>query len=354
MGGARPGIEEAPTDAAMEDSFARCAATLAHPLAYYTTANAAHDLERVRLALGYGKVNVFGGSYGTRLGQSYARSYPTSVRALILDGVVAPERVIPAAAADAGRALDGVFQRYAADKACARAFPHLAAEFDNLLARVNAGAVTLDYAHPRTAQPVRRPLSNMQFVYAIHLSLYSPSTSQRLPYLIHSAYQGNWGPFLARGLAGTDYSPEGQLAMPLLLAIWCAEDIPRLTPAQRDADERGSFLRGHAARVAALCPLAGVPAAGPPSTTPIHAPALLLSGALDPVTPPHGAASAAKAMSNAQHLVVRQASHGVSGLGCTPRLLRAFLDQPHQALAAGCLDDLTLPAFQLGHAGTHP
>ncbi|MFC5461393.1 alpha/beta fold hydrolase [Massilia niabensis] len=347
-------IDEAANDADMRDRVARCLKALKHPLHLYTTANAAHDLERVRLALGYGKVNLFGGSYGTRLGQSYARSYPGSVRALILDGVAAPERVIPAAAADAQRALDGVFQRCAADKACAQAFPHLAAEFDALLARVNAGAVKLDFAHPRTAQPARLPLSNMLFTSTIHRSLYSPATSQRLPYLIHSAAQGNWGPFLARGSAGTDYSPEGPLALPLLVAILCAEDIPRLTPALRDADERGSFMRGNAGRIAALCPLAGVPAAAAPSATPIHAPALLLSGALDPVTPPHGAASAAKAMPKAQHLVVRQAAHGVAGLGCTPRLLREFLDQPHQQLAARCLDDIPLPAFQLGHAGTHP
>jgi pimeloyl-ACP methyl ester carboxylesterase len=347
-------LDAAANDAEMRDGFARCVKTLKHPLALYTTANAAQDLERVRLALGYGKVNVFGGSYGTRLGQAYARSYPDSVRALILDGVAAPDMVIPASAADAQRALDGVFRRCAGDQACARAFPALRTEFDTLLARVDAGAVTLDFAHPRTAQPTRMPLSNMRFAYTIHRSLYSPRDSQRLPYLIHSAAQGNWGPFLARGFAATDLSPEGELAMPLLLAVLCAEDIPRLSPALRDADERGSFLRGHAGRVAALCPFAGVPAAAAPSAVPIRAPALLLSGALDPVTPPSGAASAARAMPNAQQVVVRHAGHGVSMLACAPRLLREFLDQPHQALNARCLDEAALPAFQLGHAGTHP
>jgi pimeloyl-ACP methyl ester carboxylesterase len=347
-------VAEAPSEAAMHERFARCVKTLARPLGFYTTANAAHDLERVRLALGYGKVNVFGGSYGTRLGQQFARSYPASVRALILDGVAAPEMVIPASAANGQRALDAVFQRCENDRACARAFPGLRAEFDSLLARVNAGAVTLDFAHPRTAQPTRLPLSNMQFVYTIHRSLYAAQTSQRLPYLIHSAAQGNWGPFLARGYASTDLSPESPLAMPLLVAILCAEDIPRLTPAQQGADERASFLRGHAGRIAALCPLAAVPPAAALPATAIDAPTLLLSGALDPVTPPAGAASAARAMPKAQQVVVRQAAHGVAGLGCSPRLLREFLDQPAQALATRCLDDIALPAFQLGHAGTHP
>ena len=341
-------------EAAMREALARCLATVPHPLRFYTTALAAHDLERVRLALGYGKVNLFGGSYGTRLAQSYARSHPGSVRALVLDGVAAPDKVIPAVAGDAQRALDGVFRRCADDSACARAFPDLRAKFDTLLARVDAGAVTLDFTHPRTGQAKRLTLSNPRFVSTIHTSLYAPQTSQRLPYLIHSAYQGNWRPFLARGFSQTDLSPEGPLATPLLLAILCAEDFPRLTPALRDADEHDSFLRGYAARIAADCPLAKVSAAAAPSTTPIEAPTLMLSGALDPVTPPAAAIDAAKAMPNARHLVARHAGHGVAALGCAPRLLRAFLDRPHEAPDQRCLDEITIPPFQLGHAGPHP
>jgi pimeloyl-ACP methyl ester carboxylesterase len=347
-------IDEAASDAALMEAMTQCVKALKQPLGVYTTANAAHDIEQVRLALGYGKVNVFGGSYGTRLGQSYARQYPASVRALILDGVAAPEQVIPAGARDAQLALDGVFQRCARDTACTRAFPNLKAEFDNLLARVNAGTVKLDFPHPRTVQRTQLPLTNLRFVSTIHASLYSPQESERLPYLIHSAFEGNWGPFLARGFAGSDMSPEGYLSIPLYLAVVCAEDMPRLDPAQRDADERTSFMRGYAARIAALCPLIHVPAAPVAAATPIMAPALLLSGALDPVTPPHRAESAARAMPKAQHLVVPHAGHGVSRLGCAPRLLREFLDKPEQVLAKGCLKEIPPASFQLGHAGTHP
>jgi pimeloyl-ACP methyl ester carboxylesterase len=347
-------IDEAAGTAGMMAAFAQCMKTLGKPLGPYTTANAAHDIERVRLALGYGKVNVFGGSYGTRLGQSYARSYPGSVRALILDGVADPGQVIPAGARAAQQALDGVFQRCARDRACANAFPDLKARFDALLARVDSGAVKLDFAHPRTGARTRLPLTNMRFVSTIHASLYAPRDSQRLPYMIDSAYAGNWGPFIARAFAGSDLSPEGYLALPLYLAVVCAEDMPRLAPAQRDFDERGSFMRGYAARVAALCPLSGVAAAAATPATPIGAPALLLSGALDPVTPPERAASAARAMPKSQHLVVAHAGHGVSQLGCAPRLLREFLDQPARPLEASCLGEIAPAPFQLGPAGPHP
>ncbi|MQA39793.1 alpha/beta fold hydrolase [Rugamonas aquatica] len=347
-------IDEAPSDAAMAAAFAQCVKSIRQPLAMYNTANAAHDIERVRLALGYGPVNVFGGSYGTRLGQSYARLYPASVRSLILDAVAAPDQVIPAGAHDAQLALDGVFQRCARDAACNKAFPDLKAEFDAVLARVNSGAVTLDFPHPRTALPTRLPLTNLRFVTTIHGSLYSPLDSQRLPYLIHSAYQGNWGPFLTRGYAGSDVTPEGLMALPLYMAVVCAEDMPRLAPAMRDDDERGSFMRGHATRIASLCRMLDLPAIAPAAATTIAVPALLLSGALDPITPPHRAASAAKTMPKAQLLTVAQAGHGVSGLGCTPRLLREFLDRPDQRLAADCLNEIAPVSFQLGHAGAQP
>ena len=94
-----PPNEEMLSDAEIEAGLRRCIGTKPAPFAAYTTAAAARDIEQVRRALGYGKINVWGGSYGTRLGQAYARAFPDSVRSLVLDGVAAPDQVIPAATA---------------------------------------------------------------------------------------------------------------------------------------------------------------------------------------------------------------------------------------------------------------
>jgi hypothetical protein len=59
-------------------------------------------------------------------------------------------------------------------------------------------------------------------------------------------------------------------------------------------------------------------------------------------------------MEHAQHLIVENAGHIVSPLGCTPRLLREFLDQPLQPLAASCLKEIPAPTFQLNSAGPQP
>ncbi|MEU6249154.1 alpha/beta fold hydrolase [Glycomyces sp. NPDC047010] len=44
------------------------------------------DMERIRRALGEGKLNYLGYSYGTLMGQQYAEAYPRNIRTMVLDG----------------------------------------------------------------------------------------------------------------------------------------------------------------------------------------------------------------------------------------------------------------------------
>jgi pimeloyl-ACP methyl ester carboxylesterase len=72
-------------DASMEnmtDAYARCAVRLQGEgvdLDGYTVVEVIDDLEDARLALGYGKINLFSISYGTRLAMIYAWRYPESI-----------------------------------------------------------------------------------------------------------------------------------------------------------------------------------------------------------------------------------------------------------------------------------
>jgi len=66
----------------MIDAYARCAERLQNEgvdLAGYTVVEVIDDLEDARLALGYGKINLFSVSYGTRLAMIYAWRYPESI-----------------------------------------------------------------------------------------------------------------------------------------------------------------------------------------------------------------------------------------------------------------------------------
>lgn len=348
----KPEHERMTDDELMAELHA-CIAANRQPLAAYTTAAAARDLEQVRRALGYGPVNVWGGSYGTRLGQAYARAFPDSVRSLVLDGVAAPDQVIPAGGRDGQAALEGLFAACARDAACNKAYPNLRAQFDALVAKVATGTVRLTLPNPRTAEPTEFTMSPQRFLGTVHNILYSPADARRLPFLIDSASRGRWQPFVARQNLAGDFGSDASMSMLLHFAVVCAEDVPRFTPELMKADA-AVLAKPLADMIPGLCQHIKVPAVPYAEPSRIEAPALLLSGALDPVTPPHRAETAAKAMARAQHIVVANAGHGVSQLGCAPRLLRAFLDRPRDKLDAACMADVPAPTFQLGSAGPQP
>ncbi len=327
---------ERQNDAEQLAELKACLARLKVPLSAYGTASAARDIEQVRLAMGYGKVNLWGGT-------------------LVLDGVAAPDQVIPAGGRDGQAALDLLFRQCAADSACHKAYPALRSEFETLAARLKAAPLTVKVPDPRTAEPLQVEMTSARFLGTVHSVLYSALDSRRLPFLIHSAHQGRWAPFIARRNVATDFSADAGVALVLHLAVVCAEDYPRMTAALLAEDGKNSFLAGiKSDRLLDVCKTLALPPVPWRAPATIAAPALLLSGALDPVTPPRRAEDAARHLRAAQHLVVANAGHGISSLGCAPRLIREFLDKPEQNVAAKCLTDIPAATFQVGSAGPHP
>ena len=73
-------------------------------LKFYTTALSVDDVDDVRAALGYDRINVQGGSYGTFAALNYMRRHPEHVRTAVLEGIVPPNARLPLSfARDAGR-----------------------------------------------------------------------------------------------------------------------------------------------------------------------------------------------------------------------------------------------------------
>lgn len=132
-------------------------------LTRYTTEIAVDDLEEVRQALGYGPINLYGTSYGSRVAQVYMRRHPGSLRAVTLKGIVPPSMAMPETHARAGDdAWKALVARCNEDDHCRRAFPTLDADFRSLLARLENASpvVTLPAgsAHPARSVKVTRGL----------------------------------------------------------------------------------------------------------------------------------------------------------------------------------------------------
>jgi pimeloyl-ACP methyl ester carboxylesterase len=159
-------------------------------LTQYGYSRFAQDLERVRQALGYGKLNLFAGSYGTRAAVVYLRAYPASVRTAYLGSVVTIDIPSPLPMPKTSQqAFEALFSACAGDTDCRGAFPNLKAEFIALEQRLATG---VEVAIPGTVTSA--PLSAGRVAEWFRSLLYRPKSAAQLPWLIHQAYLGNWSP----------------------------------------------------------------------------------------------------------------------------------------------------------------
>ncbi|MEE1809860.1 alpha/beta hydrolase [Streptomyces sp. BE133] len=106
----------------------------------------ARDMDAIRAALGERRISFLGHSYGTFLGERYARLFPGNLRALALDSAMDPDR--PDAErylTDSSVTLDNILKRLAdwcvKDAACALKGQDLTAVTDRLFARADAGTL---------------------------------------------------------------------------------------------------------------------------------------------------------------------------------------------------------------------
>jgi pimeloyl-ACP methyl ester carboxylesterase len=289
----------------------------------YTTANSVLDLDDVRSALGYQKVNVSGGSYGTRLALEYARRFENRVRTLLLDGAVPPSVPVPEDfGALAHASLDAVLDECLADDACRTAFPGIREETKAVFARLGNGTV-------KAALPGGEVTLQRQHVgEVIRYMLYSSRESNSVPLVLHAAYNGDFGPiarFLHRWRGDGTFDA-------LYISITCAEDVPFVAEHAAEKDD-GTFLTGYRVRqqraACAEWPRGKAPDwRGRPVTSAV--PTLILSGMLDPVTPPANGDEIARTLGNAVHLRIPSGGHGLGGLTgieCVHRLKQQVLDR---------------------------
>ncbi len=296
----------------VDDLFAdaiikRCASHLAGDTRFYTTRDFADDLEALRIARGYEQLDLYGLSYGTRMAQVYAQAYPTRVRTIVLEGVLGPDWVLPLPFAPAvQQSLDRTLDDCAADQACAAAFPDLRNEFHRVLHTPDREPPVVK-AISKDSGVISFKLSRGLFATTLRGFLYDTGGQSKLPLLIHQAASGDYSGFAQRAF---DSRPAFYDGIGLYLSVVCAEDMPRASAATARQMATGSFLGTYwYDRVAAACrvwPKPRLLPRAPLKKLPI--PTLLITGALDPTTPPPSAYDAAQWFTNSR--VVYLPVHG--------------------------------------------
>lgn len=322
----------------------------------YATPTAMDDLDDVRAALGYERVNLWGGSYGTRAALVYLRQHPERVRSVVLDGSAPFAMTLPVhVARDAQRALDLLFNDCQRDSDCQRAFPLARERFRTLLDQLGQAGRDVRVAHPLDGAPLPLRIERAGLASVVRNLLYVPELAALLPLAIERASMGDFGVFVATADA---FSRGLGVSTGMFLSVICAEDVPRIDEASAAELSRGTFIGEDWIRdVRAECdewPAAQLPAS---YFEPVlsDVPALLLSGNLDPATPPSWGELVARGLSRSRHVIVPGAGHGTTPLGCVPELIRELIEhRDPAALDAECVERLVRPAYFTSLQGPNP
>lgn len=322
-------------------------------LKLYTTALSVDDVDDVRAALGYDRINVQGGSYGTFAALTYMRRHPEHVRTAVLQGIVPPDTRLPLSfPRDAQTALDKVIGACARDSECHAAFPDTAGELSRLLARLEEHPAEATIKDPKTGEPLKIALGRSAAAQTIRYMLYMPITAAQIPLQVHMAAQGDF----VRLAESAYFFGNFVIGMSdgFYLSVTCSEDVPLFTPAEAADAARGTFLGDFRARTQkAACaewPRGETPAG---FTEPVRseAPTLLISGERDPVTPAAWADRVARTLPHSKSVVVPGGGHGYDGeknVECLDRIALAFVERgTEKDLDTSCVGGIEPAAFAL-------
>jgi pimeloyl-ACP methyl ester carboxylesterase len=301
----------------------------------YTTDDAVADLDAVREALGYRRIDLVALSYGTTLAMRYIALHGAHVRSAILLSAVPPSAMPPRHHATAAQAaLEQLFADCNADAACRARYPALKGDLNEALRELRAaGRIDPQVAMER-----------------LRTKLHSATGMRALPSTIGRLATGD-ASILTSGneRAGFNYY-DG-----VYLTITCSESLPWFdVHGAMDASRQTLFGDYRLARQRAAC--AQWPRASVRRNffMPVRSsvPTLFVSGGRDPVTPARWAEQAARGFRHARHIVIPWAGHVIDGLEgldtCfDPQMIR-FLDAADpNAVDAGCFADMRPPAFEL-------
>lgn len=336
-----------------------CLADLPHDPRFFTTSIAVQDLEALRVALGYPKLNLYGASYGTRVAQHFLRRYPDSTRSVIIDGVVPPQLALgPAIAVEAQKALEAIFDRCAESQACDERFPDLRGTFAELRDNLARQTVEVSLPNPVTGAPESLDFGPAQMAGALRLLSYHPNTVALMPLLIEQAAEGNYGLLAAQFLSVAERMSDS-LSLGMHNAVVCTEDAPFFSGEAITEEELESTYIGaiQVEALRAICSIwpAGVLDEGFKAPVMSAKPVLLLSGEADPVTPPHFAELALVDLGNARHLIGRKQGHGQAPRGCMPEIMGRFVESAViDSLDESCFMRVFAMPFFLDFSGPSP
>jgi pimeloyl-ACP methyl ester carboxylesterase len=280
---------------------------------HYTTPIAADDMDEIRGWLGYDRVNLTGGSYGTRFVQIYLCRHPEHVRTAILNGVVPVHRNIYLhGAKNLDRAVERFIQTCENDRSCSEEFPDFRKHWIELVTRLE--------------NETKDGFGRGDFAYAVRGMLYGPLADE-IPQRLKKVFETSDFEYFSEYYLERASWVASSFSTGMHLSVVCSEDVAFTGEDEIRKKTEGTVMGDELYRryenACRIWPQGVVP---DNYHDPIHSSVsvLLLSGEWDPVTPPSWGDEVAEHLPNSLHLVVPRAGHGVGG-SCITKIENHFI-----------------------------
>lgn len=296
----------------MRKLAAACRARLAASgvdLSGLTTLESADDIDALRAALGYKRMSLIGGSYGSHLALALMRRFPDTIDRVVLYGVEGPDHTW-----DDPAARLTTLARIAAAAESSSALRAMIPE-GGLLAALRTVIRRLE-SKPVTVTVTRDGREVSVVVDATIVRLMATAQAGRRsraaewPNLILELYRGDYRRLAQRAIdRRTIRMPPNA---PMQFTMDCASGVSPDRAARYATDPATEILGDVNIAYSAVCDAWQAPDLGPEFRAPIVSsiPTLLLHGTWDTSTPIENAREVASTLSNAQLVEVVEGGHG--------------------------------------------
>lgn len=330
----------------------------------YTSLTTAADIEDLRIMLGVEKWDIYGTSYGSRIGFSVMEQYPETVRSVVFDSVVPPQinlfRFKPLTVEDKG-SLSYLLKKCKEDSTCNTTYPNLEDTLINVIKDLNANPIEITYgicAGGGICQPGGQYfLNGYKFVDVIFNFMKSEQMAYDVPRLIYDAKNKDFDRFrFFVYSSSTFYSPFNSSWSILGISHICMDESPikvddKVFGTTNRLDELlFPYFQSQVNFNADMCInlMANNPNVDQNQPVQSNIPVLLLAGEYDPVTPVSWAKMALTSLPNSKLIEFQGYGHEVTfsnAQDCIATLLNEFWDNPFSTLDISCVSELKQPGF---------
>lgn len=318
-------------------------------LKLYGTRNATLDIEKVRTAMGYEKVNLYGTSYGTRVALSYINTFPENVRTATLKGLVPNSLIIPSLfAKDSQRSLELLIEDCKNNQECLSSFPEFEKEFNDFLS--GSFPIKVEIRNPESELIESVEIRKESVAMTLRSLLAVPTFTQQIPFLISEANKKNYSP-LVELIFKINRSYANRLYDAMMLCVICYEDYPKLIRSNPENTENTFLQNIWIDRVMNACEIWNPKKeeAGLIESKKQKLPILLISGGRDSATPPKYGVEVLDKFPNGRHLIIQQAGHSFDRmLDCVENIINDFVITGNTSqINTDCISTIKYPSFKL-------